>query len=255
MLAAVVPPVLRFALPISADDPFLLGLVTLLAGTITAIVASRRRGVGIAESYALRRVPAGLLLAVTVTVFGLSILLSEADNLLQTVLPPPDWFTEFFKQLTSGQKSVWGSLFALVIAAPLGEEPLFRGVILPGFNARYSARTAVIGSALFFGLAHLNPWQFVGAAVFGMVAGWWYLRTRSLVPCLWGHALGNGLPALLDSFGLHVRGYTEGTLGLIDFQPWWFDVVGMALLLTGLFLASRVFRRAGGEQVLRSDVV
>jgi membrane protease YdiL (CAAX protease family) len=99
----------------------------------------------------------------------------------------------------------------------------------------------VVGAALLFGAVHLNPWQFLGAAVFGIVAGWWVLRTGNLVPGILGHALNNGLPPLLQAGGLDVRGYTSGMSDTIQFQPLWFDALGVVLLVVGLWLSRRVF--------------
>ena len=111
-------------------------------------------------------VPLSLLVPMAVSVLGVGILLSEADNLLRTVLPPPAWLERMFVELAAGQRSLWGSIALLVVAAPLTEEALFRGVILRGFLGRYAVRRAILASALLFAVFHLNPWQFVGAATF-----------------------------------------------------------------------------------------
>jgi membrane protease YdiL (CAAX protease family) len=222
-----------------ADHPALAGLGALLSGGLVAWYGSRRRGGSLAAAFALKRVSAALLGAVTITIAGLSIVLSEADNALRAVLPPPPWVTDMFERLTSVERHPWGALFAVVIAAPLAEEPVFRGLMLRGFAARYSLRTAVLGSAVLFGVAHLNPWQFVGAAVFGVLAAWWLLGSGSLVPSLWGHALGNGLPLLVKALGVEITGYTTGLSGVVQFQPLWFDVLGVALLGMGLWLTGR----------------
>lgn len=224
---------------LSPEHPGVQGAVALLAGGTIAWLGWRRRGGAPHETYPVGRVPAALLVAVVVTVAGMSILLSEADNLLRSVLPPPRWLEEFFDELVYGGRSMWGSLFALVIAAPLAEEALFRGLILKGFLARYGVRTAIVASALLFGLVHLNPWQGLGAVAYGVVAGWWFVRSGSLVPCILGHALNNGLPAIMQAVHLEVRGYSTGISGPVQFQPLWFDLVGAWLLVVGLWLSSR----------------
>jgi len=229
-------------LPVAPDHPALLGAASLLAAAGVCLVGWRRRGGPLLATFPLRSVSLALLGAVTVTVLGLGILLSEADNLLQTVLPPPDWLAELFERLISGAGSPWGAVFALVVAAPLSEEPIFRGLLLRGFLSRYPARTAIVATALLFGLAHLNPWQFVGAAVFGVIAGWWVLRTGSLLPSLWGHAVQNGLPSLAQALGLVIPGYTERS-DVVQFQPLWLDAAGVVLLGLGLWLTDRIMER------------
>ena len=223
------------------EHPVVQGVAALFAGIAVAWFGWRRRGGAFAATYPVTRVPASMVAAVVLTVAGLGILMSEADNALRSVLPPPDWLAEFFEQLSDGRHGVWAPLFALVVAAPIAEELVFRGLLLQGFLARYPARTAVVGAALLFGLAHLNPWQFLGAAAFGVVAGWWFLGTRSLVPGLLGHALNNGLPTLLRETGLDIPGYTSGLTAAAQFQPLWFDALGVVLLCAGLWLTRRVF--------------
>lgn len=104
--------------------------------------------------------------------------------------PPPDWFTEIFEGLM-GDSDFW-SFMTLVIAAPVFEELLFRGIILDGFLKQYSVRKSILWSSFFFGLFHLNPWQFVTAMILGSFIGWVYHRTRSLLPCMAIHAFANG---------------------------------------------------------------
>lgn len=77
------------------------------------------------------------------------------------------------------------------ILAPLFEEMLFRGVILRSFLQQYPRWAAIWGSAALFGLAHMNLYQFIGATIFGGIAGWLYERTRSLIPGIVLHALNN----------------------------------------------------------------
>lgn len=241
LLLGVVLLVARPLLPVPPDHPGAQGVVALLAGLAVAWYGWRRRGGPWTATFPLTAVPPLLFVAVIVTVAGLGIVLSEADNVLRSVLPPPQWLVDFFEQLSYGRRGLWGSVFAVVIAAPIAEELVFRGVILHGFLARYRVGAAVAASALLFGVAHLNPWQFVGATAFGIVAAWWFLGSRSLVPCILGHAVGNGLPSLLQAAGLDVRGYTSGLSEVVQFQPMWFDAIGVVLLAAGLWLTRWIF--------------
>jgi uncharacterized protein len=92
------------------------------------------------------------------------------------------------------------SFLLTVIAAPLLEELLFRGIILDGFLKRYSAKRSIILSALLFGIAHLNPAQFVNGFVLGLFIGWIFWRTRSLWLCIFIHLLNNLAAYLLELY-------------------------------------------------------
>jgi membrane protease YdiL (CAAX protease family) len=62
------------------------------------------------------------------------------------------------------------------------------------------AGAPIVGSAIIFGLAHLNLYQFMVALITGFVLGWLYERTRSLVPCIALHALFNASTFALAAF-------------------------------------------------------
>jgi len=216
---------------------------TLAAFSAVVAYGVRRSAAPPRDVLPLRAVPLALLAPMAVATLGLAILLSEADNLLRAVLPPPDWLERMFEDLFRGKRSVWGAAALLVVAAPLTEEALFRGVILHGFLRRYAARRAILASALLFAAFHLNPWQFLGAATAGVVFGWWRTATGSLVPGLVCHALNNAMPlAVATLFGWRIRGYTGGPSGVVAFQPLWFDALGIVLTAGGLWLVARRLR-------------
>src|SRR5690606_30966839 len=79
----------------------------------------------------------------------------------------------------------------IVIAAPILEEVIMRGIILDGLLKRYSPVRSILFSSFLFGLLHLNPWQMVSAMVIGIFAGWVYYRTRSLALPILIHATNN----------------------------------------------------------------
>ena len=217
-----------------AAHPATLAVINLVVVGPILIIGLKRTKAPFSEVYPLVPIRPSLLLPMAIMIVGTSILLSEMDNLLRIFLPAPPWFTEAFMDLTQAQTSLWGSIAALVVVAPLTEELLFRGLILRGFCSHYSVQKAVVGSAILFGLIHLNPWQFIGATILGILFAWWFIETRSLLPSLFGHALANALPLVFGAvFHLEIQGYTsEFSPDMTEFQPLWFDLIG--LLLTGL---------------------
>jgi membrane protease YdiL (CAAX protease family) len=111
-----------------------------------------------------------------------------AFDLLVRIAPLSAWEESMFSRMADG--SVAATL-AVCVMAPLLEEMLFRGIVLRGFLQRYSRWQAIVGSALLFGAAHLNIYQFVVGLVMGTLLGWLYERTRSLIPCIALHAAYN----------------------------------------------------------------
>lgn len=174
-------------------------------------------------------------------ILGLEILLSEADNVLRSLLPAPEWLMNQLVDLVRAEQSLWGSILALIVVAPLTEEILFRGLILDGFLRKYSVPKSIVVSALLFGLFHFNPWQFVAAFVGGIILAWWRIRTGSIVPCIFGHAFKNAIPMVVLGLKIEIRGYSSDPTGPIQLQPWWFDVIGVILFVTAFFALQQRF--------------
>ncbi len=87
-------------------------------------------------------------------------------------------------------------LGAAVVVAPIGEELLFRGILLPWMAGWAGAVPALIATTAIFALLHM-PYGFgvVTIAVYGAVLGWVRLRTRSLGASILLHTAINGITA------------------------------------------------------------
>lgn len=83
---------------------------------------------------------------------------------------------------------------AIGILAPLAEELVFRGAVLRHLLRlfpRHYHWVPIALSALIFGAVHLNLPQFVHATLIGLVLGWMYYRTGSIVPGVVFHWVNN----------------------------------------------------------------
>ena len=122
-------------------------------------------------------------------VIGSVVLLFGIADPIGNLIPMPESFKKSLVDFGS-QPGIFAFLL-LVIAAPILEELLFRGIILDGLLKRYSPLTAILISSLLFGLAHLNPWSFVNGLIIGIFSGWVYFKTRSVLPSIIIHASAN----------------------------------------------------------------
>ncbi len=107
-----------------------------------------------------------------------------------------DWLGELL-----GKQGQLGLLPALVLVALLpavAEEVTFRGVVLGGLRRSGSRWIAVLGSAVVFGLFHVNPYHVVAASVVGVLLGWVALESGSILPGILIHLVNNGAQVLLD---------------------------------------------------------
>lgn len=180
---------------------------------------------------------------VAISVVGLGMLDTELMKVAIRIAPVPEWMQEIYRSEILRKTSFLSAVFGAAVIAPLGEELLFRGIILSGLLAHHSRVCAVLLSAVLFGMLHLDPWTFVPIFISGMVWAWWVIRTGSLLPALFGHALNNLIAVTIlhsDISDIDI----SGDLNDVAFNPWWFSAAGVAIAAVGLWWFSRVAKPA-----------
>ena len=106
-----------------------------------------------------------------------------------------------------------GYFIAIVILAPLCEEPVFRGFILGGW-LRYGAIAGVVGSGVLFGLQHAQLSGAVPLSLVGVMLGIIALRAGSLWPGIVIHAVYNGIGVPFLIFPNSMPNLSDATLML-----------------------------------------
>ena len=84
----------------------------------------------------------------------------------------------------------WGYI-AIGLMAPFAEEVVFRGAILKSLLTKYRPWIAIVLSAVIFSVGHLNPAQMPHALLIGLLLGWMYWRTGSILPGMAYHWANN----------------------------------------------------------------
>src|ERR1051325_2429479 len=216
-LAVVVmlPSISRFA-GVSLDLFSSLLVLQVIAWPLILWVGLRRGKVSFGNAFPLTRFPVRAVPALFTAAFGATILLLAVTSWIP--------MTEAFRGLMAeaARSNKLALFFSAVLAAPLGEELFFRGLVLRGFLSRYSIAKAVWASAVLFAIFHLNRWQAVVALPLGLAFAWLFLRTGSLIPGIIAHATVNFsasflIPplALLLGHDTYVKGNFPGAVLLI----------------------------------------
>ncbi len=89
---------------------------------------------------------------------------------------------------------------AVVLVAPITEEMLFRGIVFGSFLKRWPYPVASLGSAVLFGLAHMDVTLLLPLTIAGILLNALYHKTRSLVPSTIAHATLNAVSVLMAVF-------------------------------------------------------
>lgn len=137
-------------------------------------------------------------LAVTATIVALGVPLSNN--------------TDGVSDLAADRTYVVSVVIAAVIAAPIVEELVFRGVVLRGLRSVSPAVIAVALQGVLFGLAHVDPVRGAGnvglaivLAAVGIVFGLFAYVLRRIGPTIVAHAIFNGVVLVLVLSGLADR--------------------------------------------------
>jgi membrane protease YdiL (CAAX protease family) len=94
--------------------------------------------------------------------------------------------------LQSQDKIALGIFFITAsIAAPVFEEIMFRGFLLPSLTRYISVWGAIIISGLIFAIAHLSLSEVLPLATLGIILGVVYTRSRNLLASMFLHSLWN----------------------------------------------------------------
>ncbi|MGN0191102.1 MAG: lysostaphin resistance A-like protein [Candidatus Cryptobacteroides sp.] len=120
-----------------------------------------------------------------------------AADALNALMPQmPQWLEDMLSTMLQGP--LWATLLSVSIFAPLFEEWLCRGLVLRGLLQKINPAAAILVSALFFAVIHLNPWQAVPAFILGVLFGIVYYRTGSLKLTMLMHFVNNTFSTILS---------------------------------------------------------
>jgi len=159
-------------------------IITSAVYSVILLVMFLSRKWCVASPTYLRTKPWGVFFWAGVAAMGTLI----PSEVYQELLPLPDFSTQELMQVMSSR---WGYL-TICIFAPLVEEVVFRGAVLRSLLQWMNSRWGAIAlSAFLFALVHLNPAQMPHAFLIGLLLGWMYERTRSILPGIMVHWVNN----------------------------------------------------------------
>lgn len=78
-------------------------------------------------------------------------------------------------------------IIAVLICAPIFEEIMFRGIILNELREDYKIVPSIIIQAVLFGIYHLNLFQGIYAGILGLLLGYIFIKTKTILSSITGH--------------------------------------------------------------------
>ena len=159
-----------------------------------------------------------LTLSVTFSMDSFNWWFAEFSKSSPLLGPWYDSISAVLKSMTGGP--LWVSILLAVIMAPLFEEWLLRGMILRGLLEKMKPGWAIVISAALFGAIHMNPWQALNAFIIGVIMGYVYYKTGSLILTMIIHFVNNGTAVILSQFSSREE---------VDF---WIDIIPKGTYIT-----------------------
>jgi membrane protease YdiL (CAAX protease family) len=193
------------------------------------------------QALALHPVSLRVVLVSIATGVALQLPLSEVANLIELIAPVSLEQKRAIAELLAIDSVLAGIKVALavVVAAPLSEELLFRGALLRGMTRVHSRSIALLVSALLFGVSHAAlVTSVLPATLAGLVLGWLTLRQRSIVPSIALHAAVNATPLLLPASLVTIPGFNTLQEAVYHVPPSWL-IPSCVIALAGLWWLSR----------------
>lgn len=139
---------------------------------------------------------------------------------ISEIIPIPKVMQKIFE--TAFTKDIF-SVITTVIVGPILEEILCRGIILKGLLKNYGPYKAILISATFFSVMHLNPWQALPAFFGGLFLGWVFYKTQSVIPGIIIHATINST-AMVFLFLPQKQQDLSGLVGIPYFLLYFFAI-------------------------------
>lgn len=215
------------------------GIAGLLQGAlmiIALVVFARLRGFDLEATLSLRRVRLGVCVWASVGAISVG---TVSGVLLWPVIEAMPWLIskelEFLVQLSRFSAPVVYLFYALSLSVgpALSEELAFRGLILQGLRSSLGAVSAVVLSALLFGVMHLDPLQGLGAFITGLYLGYLTVRSGSIYPAIAAHGVNNLWATLEASLRQAFNPQLSPKEILLSAgYPWWaYGVAGIMLIV------------------------
>ncbi|KAL9349911.1 hypothetical protein Peur_057166 [Populus x canadensis] len=120
--------------------------------------------------------------------------LSQFNLNLLPILPSTPVTLSSVEQSIAARDPVAMVLYAIVVSvcAPLWEEIVFRGFLLPSLTRYMPVWCAILVSSVAFALVHFNVQRMLPLIFLGVVMGVIFARSRNLLPSMLLHSLWNG---------------------------------------------------------------
>jgi membrane protease YdiL (CAAX protease family) len=216
-------------------------LLASLTWPAVALVTARVKKMLNRDTFRIRWPGLGVLGLSTVLGLALVPLALLLESLVARVVPRGDNVIVTVMARGPGVLALTLLGLTLVVAAPVGEELLFRGLGYRGIERRYGLGLGALAISFIFAAVHMNATGFLALFMVSMALCWVTTKTGSLLPAILLHAAYNGVQFLMilasDITPEMAKTAAKSTdLGL----PLWMFPAGLVVSLACLFAIGKL---------------
>lgn len=129
-------------------------------------------------------------ICVVLMIIGFRIVYDNSLIFWVNKMPMPEFIAKAFEDMAIEPIIM---ILSVAVIAPIYEEVVFRGILLKGMANKINPTVALIVSALFFALMHMNIPQGINAFLLGIIIGSIYLNTGSIYLSIFAHFINNSV--------------------------------------------------------------
>ncbi len=179
------------------------------------------------------------------------VLVLSAIASIGTILPSI-WFQELFPELPDSMEETFKMIMdnpfgylMICLFAPLVEEVVFRGAILKSLLGSFKNHwIAILISAIAFALVHGNLAQMPHALAVGVLLGWMYYRTKSILPGVTLHWVNNTIAYI--AYMLSPNSIDEKLIDIFNGNNLYLDLsiaLSLLLLILSIYLLNKRMKK------------
>lgn len=180
----------------------------------------------------------GVVLTAVLCMLATVCMAFDMDAVNSAMPEMPKWLEDALNSMTEG--NFFLNFLSVSIFAPFFEEWLCRGTVLRGLlnykkadGSNMNPYLAIVLSALFFAVIHLNPWQAIPAFAIGCLMGYVYYKTGSIMLTMLMHFANNTLALCMGQ--IESLSEYDSWLDLLPGYAYW-TIFAAAILFIILFV-------------------
>jgi membrane protease YdiL (CAAX protease family) len=224
------------------------GLVILMSVAVPPLVilgiAAHMNRTTLGATVDLGRVRGRTVIPLVLMTVSLAFIVSEVENIVIHYLIPADLYRSYLTQFMDifffdRPADLVLGLVSIAMVGPFMEEAVFRGVILRGISSHRGAGYAVVASSVLFMVVHVNPLQFPGALILGLIYATMISRGYHIADTAAAHGLHNAISLLFLFEIIRLPGMNVTPGGAVSHVSIWLVAAGAVVFVSAFCLILR----------------